>query len=237
MAQQQPSSTRAEQRRLLARPLDALAFLLPLIVFYELASVAHPDRVIAFDLLRRFFELFGHVGMWAPGVGIVVILLATQVASGENWRIRWTRVGLMYVEAVVAAVPLLALNWAIPLQASGGNAPGLVGELAFGIGAGIYEELVFRLILISLIVMVGVDLFRFKRASVALAAIAISALLFAAHHYQPIGVDLFDWTSFAFRAIAGAYLALIFWFRGYGSAAGCHAAYNVGLLAVGAVAG
>jgi len=30
-----------------------------------------------------------------------------------------------------------------------------------------------------------------------------------------------------FRTMAGAYLAVIFWYRGYGSAAGAHAAYNV----------
>jgi hypothetical protein len=40
---------------------------------------------------------------------------------------------------------------------------------------------------------------------------------------------------FLFRTIAGVYLAIIFWYRGYGSAAGCHAAYNVGLVVCGAM--
>ena len=48
-----------------------MVFLLPLIFFYELASFTQPNRVIAFDLLRWFIELFGRVGMWAPGLAVV----------------------------------------------------------------------------------------------------------------------------------------------------------------------
>ena len=57
---------------------------------------------------------------------------------------------------------------------------------------------------------------------------------FAAHHHQPFGREPFDVTLFAFRAIAGCYLSIVFWYRGYGPAAGCHAAYNVALAIVGA---
>lgn len=251
----------------MARPLDAFVFLFPLIIFYEFTSLArHQDRVIAFDLLRRFFELFGHTGMWAPGLGVIAILLATHFASGEKWRIRWGRVGLMYVEAAGLAVPLLALNWTVPLAAwvggtltplssslrggtvgevAGNTAVGawpdgldhtiqpLLDRLALGIGAGIYEELVFRLVLISLVVMIGVDVFRLRQTTVAVVAVAISSLVFAAHHHPPIGTEPFALVPFMFRAIAGVYLALVFWYRGYGPAAGCHAAYNVALAFLG----
>lgn len=226
------SQSRTETRHTrgrLARPLDALVFLLPLILFYETTSLTRrQDRVIAFDLLRQFFELFGSVGMWAPGLGVVAILLATQFASKETWSIHWRRVGLMYVEASLLAIPLLVLNWAIPLAASdlAASAP-LIDRMAMGIGAGVYEELVFRLILISLVMIVGVDFLRRDPTLVTVAAILISSLAFAAHHHPPIGIEPFDPTSFVFRMIAGSYLAVIFWYRGYGPAAGCHAAYNV----------
>ena len=214
----------------MARPLEALVFLLPLILFYELVSITHQqDRVIAFDLLRRFFELFGHAGMWAPGLGVIVILLATQIASGRKWSIRWSRVGLMYCEATVLAVPLLVLYWTIPLAGAESVSTGLLDRIAMGIGAGIYEELVFRLVIVSLVVMIGVDLLRFGRVPVAVTAIILSSLAFAAHHHRPIGVEPFDAAPFAFRTVAGMYLAIIFWYRGYGPAAGCHAAYNVAL--------
>jgi hypothetical protein len=213
-------------RGILARPLDALIFLLPLLAFYEVSSLVRPNRVIAFDLMRRFFELFGHAGMWFPGLGVIAILLTTHIASGQKWSIHWRRVGLMYFEAAVLALPLLALNWTITLIAIGTLTGPLLDKIAMGIGAGIYEELVFRLILISLLVMIGVDLLRFGDAPVSIAAIAISSLAFAAHHHQPIGMESFEAAPFFFRTIAGVYLAVIFWYRGYGPAAGCHAAYN-----------
>lgn len=223
-----------EKRGLLARPLDTLVFLLPLILFYETASLARGDRVIAFDLMRRFFELFGDVGMWAPGLGVVVILLATHAASGESWSVRWRRVGLMYAESAALALPLLALNWTVRLTGtSEGSAatalPSLLDRIALGVGAGIYEELVFRLVLISLMVIIGVDLLRLRVTPVAAAAVALSSLAFAAHHHQPIGTEPFDLIPFMFRTVAGVYLAAVFWYRGYGPAAGCHAAYNVAL--------
>ena len=230
MARSQPRTKARTRRGTLARPLDALVFLLPLIVFYEVASLARQDRVIAFDFLRRFFELFGQVGMWAPGLAVIVILLATHVAAGDKWVVHWNRVGWMYVESVALSVPLLLLNWAVPLVSATGSPSSLLDALALGIGAGVYEELVFRLILISVIVMIGVDLLRRDRAPVAVAAVILSALAFAAHHHRPIGAEPFELVRFLFRTMAGVYLAAIFWFRGYGPAAGCHAAYNVALV-------
>ena len=109
----------------------------------------------------------------------------------------------------------------------------LLDRIALGIGAGLYEELVFRLILISVILMVGADLLHFDRKNVVILAVAASSLLFAAHHHRPFGADPFEPTRFVFRNLAGAYLSAIFWYRGYALAAGCHCAYNVCLIFLG----
>ena len=215
-----------------------LVFLLPLILFYEFASFAHhesfatPDRVIAFDLMWRFFALFGQVGVWTPALAIIAILIATHAASGEKWSVHWKRVLTMYPESLALALPLLLMIWTVPL-AVGSNAAPMFDRIALGIGAGVYEELVFRLIFISLILMVGADLLHYDRKNVVIFAIAVSSLLFAAHHHRPFGADAFDPVRFIFRTGAGAYLAAIFWYRGYALAAGCHAAYNVSLTILG----
>ena len=223
------------RRSLLPRPLDALAFLLPLIIFYELASILQPERVIAFELLDRFIALFGDIGVWAPSLAVITILLATHTASKKPWTIQWSRVGLMYAESALCAAPLLLLNWASPLAMVQGSPEHLLDNIALGIGAGIYEELVFRLILISIMVIVGADLLRLDPKPVALVAIILSSLMFAAHHHRPIGAESFDASRFLFRAMAGVYLAVIFWYRGYSTAAGTHAAYNVALVVVATV--
>jgi len=137
----------------------------------------------------------------------------------------------MYVESLALSVPLLVLSWAVPLTA-GATGAGTLHRLALGVGAGVYEELVFRLMIISVIVILAADLLRLNRGGVAVAAVLLSSLAFAAHHHPPIGVESFRLVPFLFRTAAGVYLAVIFWFRGYGPAAGCHAAYNVALVAI-----
>jgi hypothetical protein len=210
-----------------------LCFLLPLIAVYEIACWLQPRRVIAYGILHRFLELFGPVGVWAPGLAIVAILLATHVVSGRPWEVRWRRVGWMYLESTIAAVPLLLLSWAVPLWGLARFVPSEFFALAQGIGAGVYEELVFRLALISIIVLIGADLLRQNRRIVVVVAVVLSALAFAAHHHAPIGGEPFSYARFAFRAMAGVYLAALFWYRGYGLAAGCHAAYNSLLVVAG----
>lgn len=236
MARSQPKGEREKTAGLPrfapARPLDSLIFLLPLIVFYEVLLTLRPVSVIAYDLLRHVLEVFGRLGLWAPGAAVVVILLATHVVSGRPWSIRWRSVAWMNVESTMWAVPLLALNWATPLSGVERADAAMLDQVALGIGAGVYEELVFRLIAISLIVIVGADLLRLPRRRVAVFAVLLSALVFAAHHHPPIGTDPFDPLRFAFRTVAGLYLATVFWFRGYGPAAGCHAVYNTVLVLV-----
>ena len=99
-------------------------------------------------------------------------------------------------------------------------------------GAGVYEELVFRLILICLIVMIGADLLRLSPRRTMLAAVVISALLFAAHHHPPVGSEPFDPTRFLFRLGAGLFLGALFVHRGYGVAAGTHVVYNLAAAAI-----
>lgn len=100
-------------------------------------------------------------------------------------------------------------------------------ELLLVMGAGIYEELVFRLLLITVILVVLVDVFRVPQLYAMIAAGMAASLVFAACHYAPIGVEAFDGTTFAMRAAAGGYLTLVFLSRGIGVSAGCHVSYNV----------
>lgn len=234
MANKSEARTPPARRGILARPLDALVFLIPLMLFYELGASREQGQVVASVLLRQFVHYFGDVGLWAPSLVVVAILLATHLASREPWEIHLRQVGFMYVEAIVMAVPLLILNFLTPRVLLAAGYPSAVNRMALGVGAGVYEELVFRLILISLMIFIFVDLLRIKTGYVAVAALVVSSLAFSAHHHRPIGPEEFDLTRFIFRAGAGLYLGVIFWFRGYGPAAGCHAAYNVALVSLSA---
>ena len=106
-------------------------------------------------------------------------------------------------------------------------------NIVTGIGAGIYEELVFRLILICILMLLFQDILRLPYKNSIVLAVVISAALFSAHHHidfrsgQPNDADPFNLTEFVFRTVAGIYFAALFAVRGFGITAGTHAFYNI----------
>ena len=109
----------------------------------------------------------------------------------------------------------------------------LLANIVTGIGAGIYEELVFRLILICILMLLFQDVLKLNHEKAIILSVLISAALFSAHHHVDLLsgrtniVDPFDWTRFAFRTIAGVYFAILYAIRGFGITAGTHAFYNI----------
>jgi membrane protease YdiL (CAAX protease family) len=92
-------------------------------------------------------------------------------------------------------------------------------------GAGIYEEFLFRLVGIGLIMLICVDLLKGPRGAVAAVAVVATSLIFSLYHF--LGPEAFSWRLLVFRAGAGAYLAALYITRGFGVAVGAHACYNV----------
>jgi len=93
-------------------------------------------------------------------------------------------------------------------------------------GAGIYEEALFRLLLLPPVAWL-LGLFSVTRPwRLALAIVATSAVFSAAHYVGPHG-EAVEWFSASFRCFAGIFFATLFVYRGFGIAAGTHALYDV----------
>ena len=107
-----------------------------------------------------------------------------------------------------------------------------LADVITGIGAGIYEELIFRLVLICILMLIFQDFFKLNRTTAIVVSILISAALFSAHHHidflnwQPTR-ETFDISKFVFRTLAGVYFACLFAARGFGITAGTHAFYDI----------
>jgi hypothetical protein len=216
-------------------------FLLPALALYEIGAIwappAEDSRVAAWTLMHRFFELFGATSLHLPALAVVAVFLLWHVSTGESWRVRKRTLLGMTAESTALALPLLLLERlmsGIVLSSSGARE--WVSAVVLSVGAGIYEELVFRLVLISLLALILIDIFRLPMTGSLIFAVMISSGLFAAHHYEPFGQDTYDTISFAFRAAAGIYLAGIFVVRGFGIAAGCHIIYDVAVATLNASA-
>ena len=238
-------------------PLVSLVFVAPLILIYELGTrtalpvatadghaTAGAQHVIAFSLLQQFFALFGATGRSLPALAVAGILLAWHVARQDRWRVRWQTLGAMAVEGSVLSLPLLALGVLLahllrmaPLVASHATHPALGMSklptddlLILCLGAGIYEELVFRLIVLTILTLLVKDLLQCPGRFGTLLVVLISALMFSGYHY--LGPEPFHWRTFAFRTLAGIYFGMLFLARGFGVTAATHAAYDILVLLV-----
>ncbi len=109
----------------------------------------------------------------------------------------------------------------------------LLPDLITGIGAGIYEELVFRLILVCLLMLVFQDILRLPWKNAMVFSVVTSAVLFSLHHHiiivngHIVTGDEFSLTRFGFRTVAGIYFAGLFAARGFGITAATHACYDI----------
>ncbi len=221
-------------------------FLLPLLLLYEIGSVLYltdPTRhtvetIRAHRLLGGFFEAFGVGGFFLPGLLIIVVLLLWHVFERDRWSVRPSVLGLMLGESAVWTLPLLVL-WqvvatAAPLGGLAGGDPSNIiamttpARLTISIGAGLYEELLFRLAGIAVVHAIAADIAKLKPSTSATAAVLGTALAFALYHVSPgAGVD---WVIFSFHFLAGLYLGWLYVWRGFGIVVATHALYDVVVL-------
>lgn len=205
----------------------SLVLIFPVLIAYEI-GVLFAGQVNGADLVTR--AVYTAVGSRAA-----YLALSAAIAIGFVLWIRHTRrwdtlslalAGPVLLEAALYALSLGALVTLIVdrLLGLGLTVPSVISAL----GAGVHEELVFRLGLIAGLIAVlrsasrGLD----GRLAVALAIGASSLLFAAAHHVGPLGEP---WTAhaFAFRAVAGAVFGAIFWFRSLAHAVYAHVLYDV----------
>lgn len=104
-----------------------------------------------------------------------------------------------------------------------------INSLVLSLGAGIYEEFVFRFFLITGIFWILKKTLRNKFVIYSI-AFFLSSLFFSLFHYLELFNEPFQVNSFLFRFTAGSVFAIIFIFRGYGIAAYSHSLYNILLM-------
>lgn len=113
------------------------------------------------------------------------------------------------------------------LLSTGGEGHGIFTSIVLSLGAGLYEETVFRLILMGGLFAAGVKWLNAPKWLAAFGAVLLSSFIFSFIHYiGPLG-DAFTLGSFFFRFFAGVLLAGIFYLRGFAVAVYTHAIYDI----------
>jgi hypothetical protein len=223
-------------------PWSSLIFVLPLLVIYECGvlwlGAAEPEAVRngADTWLRWGLEQIGlHEPYWAPA--ILALLLV-----GWGWLRFYDRpVGLlnvwigMTIESVVFAVGLWlgVSKTLVPMLdelgiqlATGPPTEPVCEQVISFLGAGIYEEVLFRLILFSGLVWLLRTAEVPHIVALLLGAVTAAAIFSGAHHLGPYG-EPYNGYVFLFRTLAGLYFTFVYQARGFGIAVGAHALYDV----------
>jgi membrane protease YdiL (CAAX protease family) len=243
---------RAGYGLLSTRPLHILVFLSPLIILYELGSVLYLsdshgaliETIRAWKILSSFFEAFGVVGFYLPGVALATVLLIWHFFERDRFAVRPAVLMGMAMESVGWVLPLLVLTVllqralpgdGVPPPAAGAPAQALMemtwqARLTISLGAGIYEELLFRMILIAIVHFLAVDLFRLREGLGRSLAVLVSAGAFALYHDVGLPGGGIDPGALLYFLLAGVYFAVLYLFRGFGIVVGVHAVFDVFVL-------
>lgn len=202
----------------------SLVLIFPLLLAYEI-GVLFGGRVNGADVVTR--ALYGAVGGRAAYLLLHVVVAIVFLLWLRRDR-RWATLSLdvaapVILEAAVYALTLGAVGSLIVDKLLG---LGFGGSIVSALGAGVHEELVFRLGLMAGIVALLARSGLERRPSVVV-ALLISCVVFAAAHH--LGDHGEAWTAhaFAYRCVAGCAFGLIFWFRSLAHAVYAHVLYDV----------
>jgi membrane protease YdiL (CAAX protease family) len=224
------------------RPLTSLAFLAVPLLIYELGVLTLRSNTILESvdarngidvLLRDLLQSLGFGQYFLLPVLTVGGLLAWHHTTGDPWRVSWGVAWGMLVECTLLAavlVVMVAMFGRIAPTAAFQGAAGSeirewLGKFVTYLGAGIYEEVLFRLILLSLCsALIGIV--GGSPRTKTIGAVILTSIAFSAAHYLP-GGDTFELYSFSCRIVAGLFFAVLMLRRGFGIAAGTHAGYDI----------
>jgi len=218
------------------QPLTSLIFISPLLLVYEAGLIVlgpHAVRNGAEAWLRYLLDAIGFGQYFLLPALTLSALLGWHHTTHQPWRIPRGVFWGMAVESVLLAACLRGILQlqGLLLQVNGpavDSSHPLIQFVKTGIsylGAGIYEELLFRMLLLSLAVW-ALRWLRVPHAVQWLLAVLVTSLLFSAAHYVG-GREAIAWFSFSFRFIAGVFFATLYLYRGFGIAAGAHAGYDI----------
>lgn len=221
-------------------PAVGLFAVLPLWLLYELlrALLTPAERNGAELLLLRELDRLGAHGLLALRLCFAA-LTGWAAISLVRRQVPWSRVAaVLALEGAVYGLMLgptaaAMTSSAVRILTIGGGAGELLdhelmADLVGSLGAGIFEELVFRLGLMSLLVWIGLRVTRAWSLPTWLAgaaAVVVSALVFSWFHH--LCGEPYERTRFVFRTMAGMLLGLLMWARGYGVCVYTHTVYNV----------
>lgn len=228
----------------------SLIFALPLLVLYELGAMMISGRESgvrngADVLLRTLLAAGGVQGTLAftAALALGAAVLVGLERKRKRVPLRGSYFAGMMAESagyallfggLIAAATQVVLGGTVRMAADQGGITKLplFDGVVLSLGAGIYEELLFRVLLtgglFALLRALGT-----RRSTAGVVAVVVSAFIFSAFHYVGPYAYPLELNSFTFRFLAGLAFSALYMVRGFGVAAWTHALYDVFLVVAG----
>lgn len=209
----------------------AVAAVVPLFIGYELGLLLLTSGEVrnAADVhLKSLLGLDGRTGIVI--VNAAILALFAFAVLGQRKKPALQLVPLVALEGAVYALllsPVILLVRDLVTLSAGAVGSSTLDDLVLSVGAGLYEEIVFRLVCVAggyVVLQRGVGM---DPVWAAVTALIGSSLLFSAYHH--VGELGEPWSApvFVFRFLAGVILGLLYLFRGFGVVCWTHALYDV----------
>lgn len=221
-------------------PLFSLMAVLPMAVIYELLvwylnqSDITGVRNGADNLLKQLLSELGFWGLQASVILffsafiIVSILHRIRPADKDTNEFHFSYYPLVLLESFIyGAGMLLFFQYIVRSGYLFTITTQTIDSFVYSLGAGVYEELVFRAIIMQGLFL----LFRLapslKNSGAWMVAAVLSSLIFVMSHYIGQMGDTLTIHSFLLRFIGSTILSILYIFRGFAVAAYTHTFYDV----------
>ena len=217
-------------------PLYSFLFTIPLFLIYEAGIfLTTTDNMFvlrngADALMRQILENFGIIGL--HGIGAIFltgfgIIFFIQRKYWRDTKIYGDYLLLMMGESLTWAIGLYFFMSNVYVLLMNPTGQVLVQQVTLSVGAGIYEELFFRVLLIAGVAAILGFIFQWSDKLKRWMAMTIAAGIFSAFHFIGEYADYFSFNIFLIRFFAGLALGALYFIRGFGITAWAHSLYDL----------
>jgi len=225
---------------------NSLLLVLPVMIFYQISIIAVASEINGVDfiwiiIVKLSQGPYKEYAMWVylgfTGA-IMLLMIVLSIVFRHKERFSWNYVLPLAGECtlyaiILGVVAVVVTRWVIEANPEMTVSPAEIGPfsiLVISAGAGVYEEIVFRLVLFGGFFKIMKKGFEIPEIPAVVVAVVVSAALFSLAHY--LGQESFRLASFTFRFVAGAIFCILYAVRGFAAAVYTHTIYDIVVLSL-----
>ena len=211
-------------------------FTLPLFFLYEIniLFLSWDDILVVRNgadfLMRNILESFDIYGLYGLGLVFFLGLLVTYIffiKEDQQQEVNINFLFIMLAESMLWSVVLYFLLFKFMVLLMNPVGKTILQQVTLAIGAGIYEEFLFRVLLIAGLSSILGFVFMWDKTFKNIIAVVLSGGIFSAFHFMGEYGDFFSMELFLIRFFAGLILGVLYMYRGFGITAYTHSIYDL----------